>query len=223
MATTILQAGPNTPIATPSDVDAVAVDLRYALLVAPVATTYSVPDSWFPITFTHDGTSYTVPLADKDIIVFNSGYLVYDVGVSFEIANFSGDGLLSGIAPGVSSLQFNGVAPVVGETALDATTTATLADRACNAVAVLSPLASLTINFPSATSGRVRDFELRLKVASGVTTAPELVLPQGATCENAAGEAPEIGVDGATTILYFTETADYVFLVKGEVVQTITA
>ena len=98
----------------------------------------------------------------------------------------------------------------------------TLDDRAINAVAVSSSLASLTVNFPTATNGKVRDFGLRLTVASGVTTAPQLVLPQGVTCENADGEAPEIGADGAATILYFTETAAGVFLVKGETVQTIS-
>ena len=98
----------------------------------------------------------------------------------------------------------------------------TLDDRAINAVAVSSALASLTVNFPTATSGKVRDFGLRLTVASGITTAPQLVLPQGVTCENADGTPPEIGADGAATILYFTETASGVFLVKGEVVQTIS-
>ena len=97
-----------------------------------------------------------------------------------------------------------------------------LDDRASNSVAVSSALASLTINFPTATSGKVRDFGLRLTVASGITTAPELALPQGVVCENADGEAPEIGADGAATILYFTETASGVFLVKGEVVTAIS-
>lgn len=97
-----------------------------------------------------------------------------------------------------------------------------LDDRAINAVAVSSSLASLTVNFPTATSGKARDFGLRLTVASGITTAPQIVLPQGVVCENADGEAPEIGADGAATILYFTETASGVFLVKGEVLQTIT-
>ena len=98
----------------------------------------------------------------------------------------------------------------------------TLDDRAMNAVAVSSSLASLTVNFPTATSGKVRDFGLRLSVASGITTAPELVLPQGITFENADGEVPEIGADGAATLLYFTETAAGVFLVKGEVVSAIS-
>ena len=98
----------------------------------------------------------------------------------------------------------------------------TLDDRAINAVAVSSSLASLTVNFPTATSGKARDFGLRLSVASGITTAPELVLPQGITFENADGEVPEIGADGAATILYFTETTAGVFLVKGEVVTAIS-
>lgn len=98
----------------------------------------------------------------------------------------------------------------------------TLDNRALNAVAVSSTLASLTVNFPTATSGKARDFGLRLTVASGITTAPELALPQGVVCENADGAAPEIGADGAATILYFTETASGVFLVKGEVVTAIS-
>ena len=88
-----------------------------------------------------------------------------------------------------------------------------LDDRAINA---------LTVNFPTATSGKARDFGLRLTVARGITTAPELALPQGVTCENADGAAPEIGADGAATILYFTETASGVFLVKSEVVTAIS-
>ena len=39
MATTILQAGPNTPIATPDDVAQVAADLRYRIASAGYATT----------------------------------------------------------------------------------------------------------------------------------------------------------------------------------------
>lgn len=106
----------------------------------------------------------------------------------------------------------------------------TLDDRASNAVEiseVLSPN-TLTINFPTATSGKVRDFALRLDIASGVT-APELVLPQGVVCENADGEVPEIsdgGTGGSSTILYFSETENNgttaKFLLKGETLAAIT-
>lgn len=106
----------------------------------------------------------------------------------------------------------------------------TLDDRASNAVEISATLSpnTLTVNFPTATSGKVRDFALRLNIASGVT-APELVLPQGVVCENADGEVPEIsdgGTDGSSTILYFSETENNgttaKFLLKGEMLAAIT-
>ena len=106
----------------------------------------------------------------------------------------------------------------------------TLDDRASNAVEISATLSpdTLTVNFPTATIGKVRDFALRLNIASGVT-APELVLPQGVVCENADGEVPEIadgGTGGSSTILYFSETENNgttaKFLVKGEALTAIT-
>jgi len=106
----------------------------------------------------------------------------------------------------------------------------TLDDRASNAVEISATLSpnTLTINFPAATSGKVRDFALRLNIASGVT-APELVLPQGVVCENADGKEPEIsdgGTGGSSTILYFSETENNgttaKFLLKGETLAAIT-
>lgn len=133
-----------------------AADLRYALVVAPVATTYSVPDSWFPITFETNGTSYTVPLADKDKIVYidgayNDGDLGYrpEEGVIVSLVYFV-DAVLYAISPDVlPSLQFAGAVPVVGETALDATTTATLADRTVNLITAADGTASIDIELPA--------------------------------------------------------------------------
>ena len=105
----------------------------------------------------------------------------------------------------------------------------TLDDRASNAVEISATLSpnTLTVNFP-ATSGKLRDFALRLNIASGVT-APELVLPQGVVCENANGKVPEIsdgGTGGSSTILYFSETENNgttaKFLLKGETLAAIT-
>ena len=106
----------------------------------------------------------------------------------------------------------------------------TLDDRASNAVTISATLSpnTLTVNFPTATSGKVRDFALRLNIAAGVT-APELVLPQGVVCENTDGEVPEIsdgGTGGSSTILYFSETENNgttaKFLLKGETLAAIT-
>ena len=101
-----------------------------------------------------------------------------------------------------------------------------LDDRASNAVTVSATLSpnTLTINFPTAaTSGKVRDFALFLSLGAGVT-APEIAWPQGVTLENNGGEAPEIvdgGTGGSSTILYFSEIASNVFLVKGETLTAI--
>jgi hypothetical protein len=106
----------------------------------------------------------------------------------------------------------------------------TLDDRASNAVTISATLSpnTLTINFPTAaTSGKVRDFAMRLNIAAGVT-APEIAWPQGVTLENNGGEVPEIadgGTGGSSTILYFSETENNgttaKFLVKGETLTAI--
>ena len=193
-----------------------AADLRYALVVAQVATTYSVPDSWFPITFEAGGTSYAVPLADKDKIVDDDGYLEYrPEGGGIVALAYLTNGVLSDIAPGVSSLQFNGVAPVEGETAMDATATATLADRAGNAVT-----GAATLTLPPAVAGHMRDLIVDMDNSAGASDI-DLELASDATAYLDAGGARYLvavadGDDladlltvaaGARARLYFTETA----------------
>ena len=104
-----------------------------------------------------------------------------------------------------------------------------LDDRASNAVTISATLSpnTLTINFPTATTGKLRDFAMRLNIAAGVT-APEIAWPQGVTLENNGGEVPEIsdgGTGGSSTILYFSETENdgttAKFLVKGETLTAI--
>jgi hypothetical protein len=106
----------------------------------------------------------------------------------------------------------------------------TLDDRASNAVTISTTLSpnTLTINFPTATTDKARDFSLLLNIAAGVT-APELTWPQGVTLENDGGEVPEIadgGTGGSSTILYFSEMENdgttAKFLVKGETLTAIT-
>ena len=102
---------------------------------------------------------------------------------------------------------------------------ATLADRTANRVTVTAAIAELRLAFPAAVSGKVRDFGLRMEVGDGTTalTAPALVPPAGVTLENSDGEIPALADGTATakgvTLLYFSETAPGVFLVKGEEVK----
>lgn len=110
---------------------------------------------------------------------------------------------------------------------------ATLADRTANIIQVTAatPLDELRIMFPSATSGKVRDFGLRVEIGTGsaALAAPALVpiAPTGETIklENADGTIPELADGTATakgvTLLYFSETSPGVFVVKGEQVEEV--
>lgn len=81
----------------------------------------------------------------------------------------------------------------------------------------------MNINFPTLIRGKARDFFLSITCNKGIS-CPELKFT-GVTLANSTGEMPEIAdgsVDKAnTTILYFTEIAADVFLVKSEFVEAI--
>ena len=110
---------------------------------------------------------------------------------------------------------------------------ATLANRTANIVQVTAATAldELRITFPAATSGKVRDFGLRVEIGTGsaALTAPALVpiAPTGETIkiENADGTIPALADGTATakgvTLLYFSENAQGVFVVKGEQVEEV--
>jgi hypothetical protein len=110
---------------------------------------------------------------------------------------------------------------------------ATLANRTANIVQVTAATAldELRITFPAATSGKVRDFGLRVEIGTGsaALAAPALVpiAPTGETIkiENNAAEIPALADGTATakgvTLLYFSENAPGVFVVKGEQVEEV--
>ena len=110
---------------------------------------------------------------------------------------------------------------------------ATLDNRTANIVQVTAATAldELRITFPAATSGKVRDFGLRVEIGTGsaALTAPALVpiAPTGETIkiENNAAEIPALADGTATakgvTLLYFSENAPGVFVVKGEQVKEV--
>ena len=110
---------------------------------------------------------------------------------------------------------------------------ATLANRTANIVQVTAATAldELRITVPAATSGKVRDFGLRVEIGTGsaALAAPALVpiAPTGETIkiENADGTIPALA-DGTSTakgvtLLYFSETSPGVFVVKGEQVEEV--
>ena len=141
----------------------------------------------------------------------------------------------------VSAIPYSLGTPTVIDTASSETVegetvnygAATLANRTSNIVQVTAATAldELRITFPAATNGKVRDFGLRVEIGTGsaALTAPALVpiAPTGETIkiENADGTIPALADGTATakgvTLLYFSETAPGVFVVKGEQVEEV--
>lgn len=98
------------------------------------------------------------------------------------------------------------------------------ADRAVTNATIVTGFSTLNLSFPAAVSGYVRDFYLRITVASG-ESAPAISVPQGITIENAGGAVPVIA-DGetdavATTLVWFSETAPGIFTTKSETVKAV--
>lgn len=114
----------------------------------------------------------------------------------------------------------------VALTATDDAATLALADRAVTNATIASGFSTLNLTFPPPISGKVRDFYMRITVAAG-ESAPAISLPSGITAETSDGALPEIA-DGdtsasSTTVVYFTENATNVFMVKSEVVKPISS
>ena len=98
-----------------------------------------------------------------------------------------------------------------------------LCDRTINTVTFEQQQTELNVNFPALIQGKARDFFLSITCNKGIS-CPKLKFT-GVTLANSTGKMPEIADGDAnkanTTILYFTEIAANVFLVKSEFVETI--
>lgn len=114
----------------------------------------------------------------------------------------------------------------VALTATNDEATLVLADRAVTNATIATGFSTLNLTFPTAISGKVRDFYLRITVAAG-ESAPAMVLPQGITTETPDGSLPTIADGGtsaaSTTIVYFSETLAGTFIVKAETVTTVAS
>ena len=98
------------------------------------------------------------------------------------------------------------------------------ADRAVTNATIADGFSTLNLTFPTAVTGKVRNFYLRITVAAG-ESAPALSIPQGITIENPDGAVPEIA-DGetsaaSTTLVWFSETAPNIFTAKSETLKAV--
>jgi hypothetical protein len=111
----------------------------------------------------------------------------------------------------------------------------TLADRTLNRLVINVAFDELRLTFPAKVAGKVRDFGVRVEIdnSSGGTDMADIALAaptptstETLYIETADGAMPKIkgaaAGASATMILYFTETAEGVFMVKGEEVKEVS-
>lgn len=149
------------------------------------------------------------------------------VGGDFRLCWFDADGLYDG-AYHETPITFGGDEPEIGSWPYIVRVVygeASLSDRTMNRLSVDTFLDELSLAFPASTGGKARDFGLRVVVGPRLA-APALVFPSGLSVETFNGGIPTLargtGAQGkGITLLYFTETAPDVFLVKGEHVKEV--
>ena len=215
-----------------------AASLPYALAdVTPTAGAPFVLAACFPIKYTDGGSTVTIAATDAgDLDVDESE----TPGVAYEVSHngttlfgVSSNGFLYVLLDMSVTFGDPATTPSEGETqVLGFTPTAQLTDRAINAVSLSADATGITLVFPAAQTGKVRDFLVRLTIPAG--DAPQIAYPEGVTFENADGSFPEINTDesaAASTLLMFTETAPAItgdnstparFLVKGEALKEVS-
>ena len=98
-------------------------------------------------------------------------------------------------------------------------------DRAINTLNITPEFSTYDLALPQPVQSGARDFIIRA-VAPAYDYSPKPTLSaSGVTLMNAEGAMPEIATDenaAKTTLVYFSEIASNVFLVKGEALETIT-
>lgn len=206
MSTTILQAGPSTPIATPSDVDQVAADLRYRIAEALIAG-WRVPGLWLPIVTIG---SETISASSDVMITENTdGTLSLISGISGdELAICGSDGVLTENLR-IDTLGVGEDVPVVGVTALEPVAYA-LADR--------------TVNLITAQSGEAASIDIELPAAvtvDGVRHCRDFILDvdNSANASDLALEFTGLGVDYAFVPLEDDSVSEMMTIGAGERVR----
>ena len=195
-----------------------------------VCTTPTIGGTWNSESWDIAWLPILPPLIAPDHLVkFSAGQALTDSGIATANVALKGDIPYSIGTPTVIDTASSET--VEGETVNYGA--ATLANRTANIVQVTAATAldELRITFPAATNGKVRDFGLRVEIGTGsaALTAPALVpvAPTGETIkiENADGTIPELADGTATakgvTLLYFSENAPGIFVVKGEQVEEV--
>lgn len=202
----------------------------YSLVtITPTPTTGILP-SIFPITLEYEGYPDTI-LEDEVRMDWWEGdiYLVtqhFTPNIDDTICVVDGTtGKYKYSEDFADSLRFNGVEPTTDTQVVETTTKYNLQNRAINTISVDASTSTYILEFPSAIQGKARDFIIRAVASAGAYSTPPTLSASGVTLMNAEGELPEIKTDESnpcTTLIYFSEIAANIFLVKGEALEAIT-
>lgn len=198
-----------------------SADLRYSLVTTTmVVGAPTLPASAFPIAFVYDGDLTFGGITPSMVEYMEDGatghwFIGMVDGPVF--AEYYSNGMFIAAGTNVTNLTFNGseIPPTFGFSQ-----TATLQDRAVNAVSVSS---ATTLTLPPAVPGYMRDLIVRLDLTA-LATAPEVTfaVPTGETVtfEAEDGAMPELEA-GKINLVSFTETAAGVIDVAHKVMQEV--
>ena len=202
----------------------------YSLVTITPTTTTGILPSIFPITLENEGYPETILEDEVDIDYWDGDiYLVtqhFTPGTEDNICVVDGTtGKYKYSEDFADSLRFNGVEPTTDTQVVETTTNYNLQNRAINTISVDASISTYNLEFPSAVQGKARDFIIRAVASAGTYSTPPTLSASGVTLMNAEGTMPEIATDenaAKTTLIYFSEIASNVFLVKGEQLETIS-
>ena len=201
--------------------------------IAPTSGQPIVLQSCFPITFkTWDEEQHTITSENASRISIvpdeTEGfiYIVKDDVTSEDLFSTDSNGVFMDVW-NVEELKFNNTYPTSNVTlVLGFPQWYEIQDRAINTISINASSGS-TINlvFPTLIPNHARDFSIRVVASSGTYSTTPTLNVSGVTLMNAEGEMPEIATDenaAKTTLVYFSEIAPNIFLVKGEALEAIS-
>lgn len=180
-----------------------ASSLPYALVtVAPTPGAPFVLADCFPIKYTDGGSTVEITADDANIGILDNGESGYTIEYNAETIFFcSAEGIYTDSAVDGLTFGANEDTPDSSTQVLGFTQTATLTDRAINAVSLS---ADATMTFPAQTAGKARDFVVRLTLTETDNVVPSVTFPADVAYETEGGEWPDL-TEAGTYIVRLTE------------------
>ena len=217
----------NITAAKVAQYDEAMTKFNYAIVDAQATYQPSLLDSLFPMVYTPEGASTSITISKSELTIqWTPEDNVYDIVYDGDSIFYTdSDGYFEDMTDG-GSITFAGVAPTTSTQVIAIMPSSyTLQDRAVNSITINPSTAACSVEMPTPTQGRARDFIVRMFAVVGLYQTQPTISTSGVTLMNAEGAMPEIATDAAeakTTLLYFSEIARNIFLVKGEALEAIS-